>query len=507
MGEPSYAFGEFMLFPGRELLRGGRAVTLGSRALLLLETMLAANGGVVTKADMMGRVWPGVFVEDGNITVQIAALRKALGKRRDGRDWIVTVPRLGYRLVRDDEPASAVAHADDDRPALAVLPFVNLSGTAAQDYLGDGIVEDLVSAFSRFKSFAVVSRQSSFAYKGKAIDVRDVAQALGVRYMLEGSIRLSGERIRVTTQLVDASAGTHLWAESFDGELRGIFEFQDAITGSVVGLVEPQIRRAEIERARRRPPENAKAYDLFLRALPHFYTNDPAGYVTALTDLERAVKLQPDYALALAYASWSLMRRVTVSLRALRPDEQARALELAQAALQHGADDPVVLAICGHSLICAGMRAEGLASVRRGLAANPHNVLVQAQGGTCNMLVGDLAEAEACYRRVHRLSRGAPEAYEALAGIGFTRFFAGEYDDALQWFDQSRASLREWPPVYWLTIASYAHMGRLDEARTMLSRLVGFAPQTSLAGIRLIAARSDGRWDRVVSGLAEAGLR
>jgi TolB-like protein len=506
MGAAPHSFGPFVLHPGRELLRDGKVVAIGNRALHLLEAMLDAEGVVVTKAEMMSRVWPGMIVEDGNITVQIAALRKELGPRSDGQEWIVTVPRVGYRFAGDPLRTLGGTAGEGGRPALAVLPFINLSGSSAHDYFGDGIVEDLITALSRFKSFAVVSRNSSFVYKSKAVDVREVAQALGVRYLLEGSVRLGGERVRVTVQLVDALAGTHLWAANFDGELGGIFEFQDRVTESVVGLVEPQIRRAEIERARRKWPENPKAYDLFLRALPHFYSNDPAGYVTALADLERAIALEPDYSVALAYASWSLARRVTVSLQALSPPEAAHGLALARAALRYGEDDPVVLAICGHSLICAGMPAEGLATVRRGLKANPHNLMVLVQGGTCNMLVGDLDEAKTCYRRICDLSPGAPEAFEALGGVGFSLFLEGSYESALEYLDQSRAYLVEWPPVYWMTVAAYAHLGRMAEARATLTHLLEFAPQTTLRGVGIIAARSDGRWTTVLDGLERAGL-
>lgn len=506
MGAAPHSFGAFVLHPGRELLRDGRPVAIGGRALHLLEAILDAGGGVVTKADMMSTVWPGMVVEDGNITVQIAALRKELGTRPDGQEWIVTVPRVGYRFEHDQPQAVEGKREAGGRPALAVMPFIDLSGGSSHEYFADGIVEDLITALSRFKSFAVVSRSSSFTYKGKPVDVRKVARALGVRYLLEGSVRLAGKRIRVTAQLVDAAAGTHLWAESFEGELGGIFEFQDRITGSVVGLIEPQIRRAEIERTRRKWPEDPKAYDLYLRALPHFYGNAPEGYVRALVDLEQAIALEPDYALASAFASWSLVRRVTMSLKSLSPEEEAHALRLAQAALRFGDDDPVVLAICGHSLICAGMRAEGLAMVRRGLKANPHNLMVLEQGGTCNMLVGDLDEAEACYRRVHQLSPGAPEASEALGGVGCSCFLKGNYEGALEWLDQSRASLVDWPPVYWVTIAAYAHLGRLEEARSSLARLLEFAPQTTLSGVGTIAARSDGRWKTILSGLESAGL-
>lgn len=507
MSEGPHSFGPFVLHPGRELQRDGKAVPIGHRALLVLETMLAADGGVVTKAELMARAWPGLIVEEGNITVQIAALRKELGTRPGGDDWIVTVPRVGYRLERGPAPAAAEAAAESGRPTLAVLPFVNLSGDTSRDYFADGVVEDLITALSRFKSFAVVSRNSSFVYRGRAVDVRQVARELGVRYLLEGSVRLAGEHVRVTVQLVDAATGTHHFASSLDGNLGQIFEFQDRITASVVGLVEPQIRRAEIERSRRRWPDNPQAYDHFLRALPHFYSRDPAGYVAALAQLEQAIALEPDYALALAYASWAYARRGTVSLSLLAPDETARCLELARAALHYGDDDPMVLAVCGHSLLAIGqMPAEGLATAGRALKANPNNVAVLVLVGICNMLAGDLDVAETCYRRAYELSPGALEAYESLAGVGFTRFFRADYATAIDWLEQSRATLVDWPPTYWMLAAAYAHLGRTEAARATLQRLLAFAPHTSIAGVETIGLRSDGRFASLVDGLRKAGL-
>jgi len=196
MGERRYSFGAFVLHPGRELLRDGKAVGVGQRALQLLELMIASEGAVVTKADILEKVWPGVIVEEGNITVQIAALRKELGARADGQEWIATVPRVGYRWVRDITPKVDDQPSDDGRPTLAVLPFVNLSSDSSQDYFADGVVEDLIAGLSRFKSFAVISRNSAFVYKGRAVDVRQVARELGVRYVLEGSVRLAGDKVR-----------------------------------------------------------------------------------------------------------------------------------------------------------------------------------------------------------------------------------------------------------------------------------------------------------------------
>lgn len=505
MDGTQYAFGPFVLLPGRELRRDGRPVSLGSRALAMLETMAAARGEIVTKEEILSRVWPGVTVEEGNITVQVAALRKELGTRPGGEDWIVTIPRVGYRLVHD-MPAAAEPQ-DSGRPSVAVLPFVNLSGDASRDYFADGLVEDLITALSRFKSFAVVSRYSSFAYRGRATDIRQVARELGVRYLLEGSVRLSGERVRVTVQLIDAASGTHLWASHFDGELGQLFDFQDRITESVVGLVEPQLRRAEVERTRRRWPDNPQAYDHFLRALPLFNSREPADYRLALEHLDSAIALQPDYAAALAYASWGLARYGTVALKHLDPEQAERCLTLARMALRHGDDDPVVLAICSHSLIAIGhMHVEGLTLADRALAANPHNVVVQVLGGICNMLAGDLDKSEACYTRAYALSPGAPEASESLAGRGFARFLMRDFEGAVDWLERSRATLSDWPPAYWMLASAYAHLDRLDEARLTLDRLRQFAPHVSLAGVGTVVDRSDGRLALVVEGLSKAGL-
>jgi TolB-like protein len=511
MPEQLHSFGPFVLSPGRELRRDGTLVPIGQRALLLLETMLEARGGTVTKAEILEKVWPGVTVEEGNITVQVAALRKELGTAADGREWIVTVPRVGYRLL-DDAPAARRAPAphpvDHGKPNVAVLPFVNLSGDASRDYFADGVVEDLITALSRFRSFSVVSRYSSFAYKGRAIDVRQVAVELGVRYLLEGSVRLSADRVRVTVQLVDAASGTHLWASNFDGELGQIFEFQDRVTESVIGLVEPQIRKAEIERTRRRWPDSPQAYDHLLRALPYFNSRHPADYVTARGHLDRAIALQPDYAEALAYASWSLARQGIVALQHLSPADTDRCLALARTAIEIGSGDPVVLAVAAHSLLAVGgMHVEGLNAIDRALAANPNHVVVLWLAGICNMLCGDAQKAEDAYSRAVHLSPGAPELPEWIAGIGFARFGTGDFEGALEPLERSRAMLSDWPPTHWMLTATYANLGRDDQARAQLQRTLEIAPHSSLAGVQVMADRSDGRLIPLVDGLRRAGLR
>ena len=239
MADGKLAFGPFMLDAARgALLRDGAPVALGQRALAVLAALGETPGRTVAKEDLLARAWPGTIVEEGNLTVQIAALRKALGPGPDGRDWIVTVPRVGYRLVRDD--GSAPADAGTEPPGLAVLPFQVQGGATGDAYFADGVTEDIITALGRFRSVTVLAAVS-LALRDRP--AHEVAQELGARYVLRGSLRRAGERLRITAELVDAVAGTHLWAQTFEGTAGDVFEFQDRITESVATAIEPQIRR------------------------------------------------------------------------------------------------------------------------------------------------------------------------------------------------------------------------------------------------------------------------
>jgi tetratricopeptide (TPR) repeat protein len=283
--------------------------------------------------------------------------------------------------------------------------------------------------------------------------------------------------------------------------------FQDRITEAVAGLVEPQIRRTEIERARRQWPESPLAYDHFLRALPHFYARDPAGYVLALEHLERAISLEPDYALALAYASWTYPRRSLVALKMLSGEESSRCLELASAALRHGGDDPLVMAACGHSLLAVGRRrAEGLALVKRAMEENPNSVVVLLLGGICNMAAGDLGLAQEAYTRAYTLCPGGMEAHECLAGIGFSHFLAGRHAEAIAWLERSRSSLVDWPPTFWMLAAAQAQSGHVQDARETVAKLLEIVPHTTLEGLNVLRARMDDRFQALADGLRLAGL-
>src|SRR5215469_4310447 len=279
MVEGEISFGRFRLdLARRELRRDKRLVRLGSRALDILCVLASAGGKVVSKDELMAQVWAGVVVEEHNIQVHISALRKAFEEDGNGESWIVTVPGRGYRLLRPREPPAADGAARGrslpiaDKPSIAVLPFQNMSRDPEQEYFADGMVEEIITALSQIRWLFVIARNSTFTYKGRPIDVKQVGRELGVRYILEGSVRKAGTRVRITGQLIDALTGTHLWAGRFDGSLEDVFELQDKVAMSDAGVIEPTLQAGEIRRSFERPTSDLTAYDLYLQALPHCFS-------------------------------------------------------------------------------------------------------------------------------------------------------------------------------------------------------------------------------------------
>lgn len=498
-----YEFGPFSFDPVTGLMRGGDPVPLSHRGSLLLGALLEADGGIVDKASLFERAWPGLTVEDGNLTVQIAGLRKALGNGPAG-EWIVTVPRIGYRLPR---PRAADAQpVESGLPVVAVLPFRNLGSDPEQDYFADGVTEDLIAALSRFRTFSVLGRSSIFALKGQDLDTLAAGRQLGVRYLLDGSVRRSGERVRVSAQLTDMRSGEQLWAERFDGVGTDVFTMQDRITEAVVGLVEPEIRKAEIERARHKRPDSLDAYDLYLRALPLVYGTDPAGYSAAIPLLGKASELDPCFALAIAFEAWAHEKRITLDMPS-SGDEVGEAIRLAQRALALGADDPTVLAIAGWVLVATGEQWDlGLAAISKANAANPNDLVVLNLMGIANIVGGDIAEARAAYGRALALSPRAPDTYWSLAGLGLCHLHSGEYAPALEWGHKALAEFNDWPVTYWLVAAAAAHLGRTDEARAAVQRLRELVPHVSMARMASRRFRDPVRWSYLADGLRLAGL-
>src|SRR5215469_1221896 len=283
----TYILGPFRLDAATDtLFRGGEPVSLGHRAVALLRVLVEQPGIPVSKDALMEAAWAGLTVEESNLAVQIAALRRVFGEEPGGENWIETLPRRGYRFVgpasiRDQGALTAASPAANfpgssnpplpDRPSIAVLPFQNISADPEEEYFADGMAHEIITALSRFRQLFVIARNSTFTYKGRAVDVRQMGRELGVRYGLEGSVRRAANRVRIIGQLIDTATGAHLWADRFDGRLEDIFDLQDQVTASVVGAIAPTLEKAEIERAKRKPTDSLAAYDYFLRGMASYY--------------------------------------------------------------------------------------------------------------------------------------------------------------------------------------------------------------------------------------------
>lgn len=504
MADDSTAFGPFMLDRRREALtRDGAPVPINHRGYALLQRLLDAGGLPVAKQTLMDHAWPGAIVEEGNLTVQIAALRKALG--HEGESYIITVPRIGYRFAA---PPPREAVAAPEKPSVAVLPFDNLSSDPAQEYFADGIVEDIITALSRFRSFAVVARNSSFVYKGRAVDIRQVAQELGVRYVLEGSVRLGSDRLRVVAQLIDSQTGSHIWAEKFDGAAAEIFDMQDQITESVVAVIEPQIRQAEIERSRRERPGSLAAYDLYLRAVPRFYSETPGDNAEAFRLLNQAIAMEPDYAAALVMAAGALSNQISMGWPALVAHNRKRWAELTEAALAHGSNDATVLSHAGVMLIhVAHDYDRGMRLIERALEANPNNIKVLVNAGISHLHCGAVDAAIRLSERALRLSPGDADGHFCMTTIAHARMIIGDYAGALEWAERAQSLNVRNNATHWMLIAANAQLDHMVEARRRAAEFHTMVPEVTLATIVAGQPRKDPeRLRPILEGLRKAGM-
>jgi TolB-like protein len=387
-----------------------------------------------------------------------------------------------------------------------------MSSDPEQDYFADGMVEDLITSLSRFKTFGVVARNSSFVYKNRAVDIREAANALGVRYVLEGSVRRTERQVRVNAQLIDGATGAHLWAEKLDGAIEDVFAFQDSVTENVVGLIEPQIRRAEIERSRRKRPESLDAYDLYLQALPLMQGGQSVlrleDYSDAILLFERAVALDPGFAPALAYAAWSHEKRLTRGGVAPPGVDDAReAVALAERAVAADNTDAVVLVIAGLVLVTVqGDLDEGLALIRRALALNPNSLLIANVAGYAHFHCGKFDESIACHFRGLQFSSGLPDTFWSLNGIARAHLAAGRVEEALTWGLRGLEAYSGVDFAHCIVAAAYAHLGRLDKARTGLDKARSIWPGLTVATLLGRSGDPEGRDRFLVEGLLRAGL-
>ena len=393
-----------------------------------------------------------------------------------------------------------------DRPSIAVLPFVNLSKDPEQEYFADGIVEDIISALSRFRSFLVIARNTTFTYKGRSVNVPQIGRELGVRYVLEGSVRRSGERIRITAQLIDAATGMHMWAEHYDGVIADVFDLQDQITASVVGSIEPSIRAAEIERARRKRPDNLDAYGLVMRALPYVWSLEYGDNCEATKLLEEALRLDPDYPSALSLAAWCRGQRVVYNWSTNIQEDKRETLRLAQAAAALAHDDPFILTVLGAALTITREFQRAASMLDRALSLDPNSAWAWNRSGWLRDYLDDPETAIDQFERSLRLSPFDPMAFNCEVGIGGAHFIARRYEAAAQWMEKA---LRSKPSAIWVhrTLApAYALAGELDKARDSVGELLKDYPEIRISEILQALAFSREVLDRFAEGLRQAGL-
>jgi TolB-like protein len=368
-----------------------------------------------------------------------------------------------------------------DKPSIAVLSFQNMSGDAEQDYFADGMVEDIITGLARIKWLLVTARNSSFAYKGKPVDIKQVGRELGVRYVLEGSVRKASNHVRITGQLIEAETGGHVWAERYDRTLDDVFALQDELTMSVVAAIEPSLRQAEIERVKRKRPDNLDAYDLVLRAIPSVYPAMPDGAAKALPILEDALKLEPDYAQAHGFAAWS--HEILFARGGGNEENRLGAIRHAHAAIAHGRDDAIALSLGGLAMgVIAHDRDAARQAFEAALALSSSCALAYNLGSVVMALAGDADRGIEWGERALRLSPFDPMNYAPWFSITLGRLQRAEYEAAAEAAHKTFQANPYWSSAHFLLAATHAKLGQLDAAKSAAARVLELQPDFTISG-------------------------
>lgn len=511
-------FGEFRLDPDTgELWRNDREVKLPPRAAALLSVLAERSTQVVSKQDLIDRVWHGKAVGDDALTSCVQELRRALGDDARNPRLLETRHRRGYRLLVPATPAAIERLPTEmpapltlsDKPSLAVLPFDNLSPDRDQDYFADGLVEDITTALTRIGAFLVISRNSSFVFKGRKVPVQEVGRQLGVRYIVEGSLRRAGRKLRLTAQLIEAEDGHHLWAQHYDGEVEDVFGLQDRVVASIVSAISPSVRAAEIARARLKRPESLQAYDYVLRAQPGFQSVRDPGHEEAITLFHKALELEPSYALAMALAAWGHAQRFNRYMPGDLVSNRRQAIELANAALELAPDDPGVLVPAGQALLIAGSGEieRCFFLFGKALEFNPNSVPAWHHMGQLHLARSEPAKAREAFERALRLSPLDRMTVWARAGIADVDIMENRLKEALRLYRQCLSERPKEGLFRRRVCALLALTGEKEEARRMANEIRVDDPQLTLDRV---AARSPllpkPFLDKILQGLRQAGF-
>jgi TolB-like protein len=511
-----YCFEAYALDPGtRELLRGAMPVALEPQVFDVLVYLVENRDRVVSKDDLIAAVWQGRIVSESTLTSRINAARRAIGDSGEQQSLIRTIPRKGFRFVAalHDEPAAErappeaarPAASQPDRPTIAVLPFVNMSGDPEQEYFSDGISEDIITALSKLRWFFVIARNSSFVYKGKAVPMKQVAEELGVGYVVEGSVRKSGDRVRITAQLNDVVTGSHIWAERYDRGLADVFAVQDEITEAIVAAIEPQLYAAENFHAQRKAPDNLDAWDLVMRALSHFWRVTRQDNVVAQALLEKAISIDSGYGQALGVLATSYM--FCTHMGWADPAELATAERAALAAIHADSEDPWAHQALGGVRLMARRFDDSLAEFELALRLNPNFAMAQGYYGLSLAYSGRWQEADAAARRAIGLSPRDPFLGVYYGVAGYAQFIGRNYADAMKLAREAIRQRSDFVGAHRVLTAAAAMAGQTERAHEALQELRRAQPNVSLAWIAdNIPVRDEAERDHYVEGFRRAGL-
>jgi len=489
-----FRFGDHLLdAERRELRRGGQLVETEPQVFDLLLHLIRNRDRVVSKDDLIATVWRGRIVSDTTIDSRIKAARQAIGDSGATQALIGTLPRKGVRFIgaveEESEPPSIVASATallplPDKPSIAVLSFTNMSSDPEQEFLADGIAEDVISALARLPSLFVIARNSAFTYRGRATDVKQVGRELGVRYVLEGSLRKSGERIRVTGQLVEAETGNHVWAERYDRDLVDIFAVQDEISQAVAIAIAPAVADAEVYRALRRPPANLDAWAAYQRGLWHMSCASAEDNAAAETFFQQAIEIDPNF--SGGYKGLALAVNNSASVYGTRsPHEGFSAAEaLARRAVALDSTDAEARARLGMTLWMRGDFAGALAEVERALALSANLAYAHGIRGSTLVFSGSPEEGVAALSTAIRLDPRDPNLAARVNHTACGLYLCGRYEEAIEVAKRGIYSYPKHPMCYRWLAAAFGQLGRRPEAEAALRQAIDIAPASFATFVR-----------------------
>jgi TolB-like protein/cytochrome c-type biogenesis protein CcmH/NrfG len=521
-----YVFAGHVLDPDRrELARGSMRIPVEPQVFDVLMCLVQNSDRVISKDDLIASVWSGRIVSDSTLTSRINAARRAIGDSGEEQSLIRTVSRRGFRFVgavstrdgsgptvntagqqRGNGDAPAFAFPLPDRPAIAVLPFTNMTGDPGQEYFSDGVSEDIITALSKLRWFFVIARNSSFIYKREAVLLREVAEELGVRYVVEGSVRRSGNRVRITAQLNDVASGSHIWAERYDRELADVFAVQDEITEAIIAAIEPQLYAAETFRSHRKAPDSLDAWDLVIRALSHYWRVTRQDNVVAQALLEKAVALDPNYGQAhgllaashtfTAHMGWSDMASViSIAERA------------AHSAIICDNEDSWAHYALGCAYLFSRRFDDSLAGFESALRLNPNSAMAQAYHGLTLAYCGRWEDGDAAARRALRLSPHDPFSAIYYGIASYCQYAGRNYAEAMRLAREGIRQRNDFVGAHRVLTAAAGMTGQQGVASAALTELRRVQPNISLAWIeKSMPMQHRADLNHYVDGFRRAGL-